>query len=523
MQDRWYQTEAQDKTLVYIDKFPTKHPLIVCPTGAGKSRILSNLAAALANTGARVLIVSHVEDILTQDEAALLYTLPREIVGVYASSLNRRERKIVTVASIQSIYKKYNLFSGYKYIIVDEAHTIPLSGNGMYRQLISGIENCVVIGLTATPFRLGSGYLVEGDDALFNDIVFDVPVERLIKEGYLSPLLSKSPTAQLDTDSLKTVAGDFSKKDMSDQLDQFQISEKIISDLVAYRDKYKSWILFAIDIAHCEHITTLLQDNGIKASLVHSKQKKVERRANIADFKAGRIQALVSVATLTTGFDHPAIDLVGIIRPTQSPVLHIQMIGRGLRIAEGKSHCLILDFAGNIPRLGPINDVHIAMKRKGKSKKMSPSIRTCLKCRTHVPLSALSCYECGYVFPPPPSKLNEQSGLQPIVLEDKTKEKLNGWHPVVYVSYSSFMSRNKNLSMRVAYTLGNKMVVYEYINPFAKTKSGYNNVNWWKFRTDIPLPTSINGMVSKAENLSKPKVLKLNFSCQYPQIIDASF
>lgn len=521
MEARYYQTEAAEKTMAFIaQNNPVRHPLIVCPTGAGKSFILALITLGLVDKDNRVLIVSHVEEIISQDEEAILDLIPKNLVGVYSASLGRKERKMVTVASIQSIHRKASLFSGYKYIIVDEAHTIPHKDAGMYRTLINTIVGAVVIGLTATPFRLGAGYLTEGTGALFDEIIYDIPVERLIKEGYLSKLLTNATENELDTKKIKTIGGDYSKKDMSTQFDKDSVTVKIIEELTRYKERYNSWLLFAIDIAHAEHICFLLNEAGIRTGIVHSKQSKMARRDAIQKFKTSYYQALVSVATLTTGFNHPGIDLIGLIRPTQSPVLHLQMIGRGLRISPNKNHCLVLDFAGNLLRLGPINDVHLTLKGKGGGE---APIKACPKCRTHVPASAGTCYHCGYVFPPPKSKLQKAASSLAVVLPNTAGKELTGWYPVSSVKYSSFLSFKKKSSMRVSYTLGNRKVIHEYINPFANTKTGFNNIHWWKFRTKEPLPNSIKGMVEKSGTLKLPKTINIDFSKQYPQIMDSSF
>lgn len=522
MKERWYQKEAKEKAIEYIEN-TVGHPLVVCPTGSGKSLILSSVVKYFVDKSWRVLVLSHVAEILEQDEAALLRLIPSELVGVYSASLGRRERKPVTVAAIQSVYKKTTLFSSYDLIVIDEAHTVPLKGEGMYRTLFKNMPNCIVLGLTATPFRLGQGLLTEGEAALFTEIIYDVPVELLIKQGFLSPLLTKSTKTLMPTEDIKLVCGDYSKQDLSDKLDISAITEKVTAELIPLKDRYKCWLLFAIDIEHAEHICDMLNDKGVKSSTVHSKQKidrwGLTRKETIVYFKKGSFQALVSVATLTTGFDHPAIDLVALIRPTMSPLLHVQMIGRGLRIHDKKPHCLIMDFSGNIMRLGPINDVKIPTPQGEKKAPSEAPIKVCPECRAHVPASALACYMCGCIFPPPSVKLTSIASDLSVVID---KPMLKGWFPVTRVSYSSYLSSNSRLSMRVTYLIGEKKV-HEYVNPFGNTRSNYNWRNWWSFRTEETLPNTIQEMVSKSNLLSEPIMLKVDFKGAYPSIKDASF
>jgi len=518
---RWYQKEAEEKTFDFLADHPGKNPLIVCPTGSGKSFILSSITKRLVDRGDKVLIISHVEQIIEQDYSALLRVLPEELVGVYSASMGRKEIKRVTVASIQSIYRKANLFGLYDYIIVDEAHTIPLEGSGMYRTLIQGVGKVTVIGLTATPFRLGVGNLIDCDDALFDNIIIDIPVEKLIREGYLSSLLTNATKNAIDVSGVGTVAGDYAKVALSKKVDTNAITLKIVEELLSYKDKREHWLLFSIDIKHAEHINKLLVDNGIKSDVIHSKQSKQKKTESIKRFKSGDLQCLVSVATLTTGFDCPSIDLIGLVRPTQSPVLHIQMIGRGLRIAQGKQNCLVLDFAGNIMRLGPINDVHIKIKGKNKNKGQ-PVIKECVKCNSHVPAGAKTCYFCGYIFPPPASMLEYKASNLDII-KNKSEHTENGWYPVTHISYMSYMSFKKRRSMKVVYTLGNHKQVAEYINPFENTRSSYNNMQWWNYRTTLNLPSTIAGMVSLSNKLKQPRMLEVIFQKKYSKIKTFSF
>lgn len=526
---RWYQTEAYEATLDYIQQFKQSHPLIVCPTGAGKSLIISMLAAYLIDNGCRVLVLSHVEEIITQDANELVAALGKNIVGVYSAALKRKERKRVTVAAVQSIHRKASLFSNYEYIIVDEAHTIPHKSEGMYHRVFEELSSSVVIGLTATPFRMSKGYLTEGEEKLFDDIVYNVPVERLIAEGFLSPLLTSATKNELDVAGVKTVAGDFSQKDMSVKLGKYELTEKVVDEMMQYRDQYKSWLLFAIDIEHCKLIHQLLVARGMSASLIHSKQKRDPygntRPETVDLFQNGHFQALVSVASLTTGFDHPGIDLIGLVRPTKSPVLHVQMIGRGLRISEGKTHCRVLDFAGNIMRLGPINDVHVHIAGKSKKTPREAPVKICPQCSIHLHASARICYNCQYEFPQAVPELTTKPTKLKVVLEEVEREK--GWFAVSDVFYAVYQSKAGAKSMRVTYVINGKKV-HEYINPFGDSKRNRLHGKWWTLRARDEAHTNklytIQSMVNVADTaLKKPTLVKVDYSNVYPDIVGYSF
>lgn len=520
--DYYYQPEAVTATFDYLVVNPDNHPLVVAPTGSGKSHILAQMCQVILERGEKVLVVSHVKEILEQDEEKLVDLLGVHNVGVYSASLKRRERRDVTVAGIQSISKKAYLFEDFKYIIVDEAHLIPKSGKGRYLELFKAMYECTVIGLTATPYRLGTGSLVEGDGKLFDDIVYDIDIVRLIKEGYLSPLMTKDADTMFDTSGLGTRGGDFKDNQMSDSFDKFEITDGIVTELIQYKERYKCWMLFAIDIEHAEHINSALIEAGVDSVVVHSRMSRDDRNIALKLWKEGLYQCIVSVASLTTGVDNPRVDLIGLVRPTKSPVLHVQMIGRGLRIFEDKEHCLVLDFAGNISRLGPINDVTVPVKGKGGGE---APIKTCPSCKTHIPASATLCYICGHEFPREESAdLTQKAGELDAVKMDAVPATVEEWHPVKSISYKEYKS-SKGESMQVTYVCGLR-VFKEWVAIGRDGRPGVFANWWWKQRTlyaDHPeyrVPQNPKEAVKRAirGELNEPISIFVNETGRYPKV-----
>jgi len=526
---RWYQVEAIAACIDYLEENPGKHPLIVCPTGSGKSVIIAKIAEVIERIQERepdavILVVSHVKEIIDQDAKALEALLPGR-VGVYSSGMKRKERKSITVAGVQSIYRKPYLFRKATHIIVDEAHLIPPDGEGMYQTLFEELCNAVVIGLTATPFRLGSGYLHTGNKRLFDELVYEVDIVKLIQQGYLSPLLTKGSTQELSVEGITTVAGEFNTKQMEETFDKFEKTNAIVEEMVQYKETRKSWLVFAIGISHAEHIAEELNKHGVIAKAVHSKLSGEVRDRYVRQFKAGHIQALVSVATLTTGFDHPAVDMIALVRPTNSPVLHVQMIGRGLRIAEEKENCLVLDFAGNIMRLGPINDVHIA--EKGKKKGVAP-IKTCPSCQTHVPASARACYICGHEF-----KIDTEKKLTTQAHEVEaiktSKGPSSAWHDVTQVLYTKHFGA-KGTSLKVTYRCGMRMF-NEWLAIGRGGRGGYMADHWWTYRSRFAKhpeywpPTDVDIALKRIKRgeLNEPTRILVEEDGKYPRIERSEF
>ena len=245
------------------------------------------------------------------------------------------------------------------------------------------------------------------------------------------------------------------------------------SDLIKAGSNYKKWLIFAIDIDHAEHIAEALIRSGIPTGIVHSRMD-FDRDKMIRDFKDGVYKAIVNVNVLTTGFNDPEIDLIAMLRPTKSPIIHVQTIGRGLRIADGKDHCLILDFSGNTERLGPINDVHVYKKRKstGEGEAITKRCPAC-DCIHHP--SVKICDNCGHKFEFK-SGLNINSTAAEIIASTRIN-----WFDVSGINYVVHSKPNSPPSMKVQYNCG-----LRYFNEFVCIEhpgyAGHRAKHWARFR-----------------------------------------
>lgn len=515
--DRWYQKEAITATIAYLRlNKGTKNPLIVAPTGSGKSWIIAGLIYKLHENypNLQVLILSHVKEILEQNYEKLTTILPKDKLGVYSSSLKMRKVNQITIAGIQSVYKYPNLFANTKLIIVDEAHTIPPSSESMYQKLLTEFNTVPIVGLTATPYRLGTGYLT--DSHIFDEVVYSVDLKRLINEGYLSKLSSKSAKEQIDTSKLKVQAGDYSKKSMSEQIDRFNITNSICDELAKYKKLRKHWLVFAVDIKHAENIAQALNERGITSAPYHSKMSMEERSLFIRLYKAGKIQCIINVNALTTGFDFPEIDLIGLLRPTKSPVLHVQMIGRGLRIAPDKSDALILDFAGNLRRLGPIDKIEITPPKKGKGTGKPPT-KVCPQCDEVVPLSAQVCDSCGWKFEAV-NKLTFKAASDAVISDDSKPDFIKVGVRNVY--YYLHEKDDKPPSLKVIYSCDNLKMYTEWQFLEHSRELRALTERWWYRRTKEELPQTVDEalqLIAK-KPLAIPKQIVVENKSKYPKI-----
>ncbi|KKM03907.1 hypothetical protein LCGC14_1769750, partial [marine sediment metagenome] len=411
MEARWYQEEAVEALMRDLNDAPLiescggmVHPLVVAPTGSGKSFMICEFIDEFLSKFpfANILVLSHIQEILEQDFDALEEYFEYVPIGLYSAGLESRIIKKITVAGIHSVYRKPELFEDFQIVIIDECHLVNHKDSGMYREFLGNLD-AAYIGFTATHFRLGHGYIHKGEGALFNHISYDISspdiFNRLVSEGYLARLITKGTIQVLNPDGCKRRGklGDWIPKSLSGKLDRPAITQMACREIVEFGANYKRWLIFAIDIEHAEHVTKELLSLGVNVECIHSKMGG-DRKEIVRRYKRGEIQALVNVEMLTTGLDVPDIDLIAILRPTCSPVLHVQTIGRGLRPHPNKDHCLVLDFAGNIDRLGPINQVKIqepGMKTKGEG---PAPMKQCPECMVHAFPAQKFCEVCGHEF-----------------------------------------------------------------------------------------------------------------------------
>lgn len=330
-----------------------KHPLCVLPTGGGKSLVLAEL---LKQRDERVLVLSHVSELLEQDSRTLRNVAPEMSQSFYAAKL--RQKKLgtqVIFGSVQSVYRNLEDFQmGRSMILIDEAHLCPRSADAMYAQVFAHFPQARRVGFTATPYRLDSGSLVEGDAAWFDSIAHQVEPAELIDQGYLVPLVGVITEAQADLDGVHTrgATGDFVQGEAEEAVMRTLSLHEAISQALILAKRRKLWLVFAAGIDHAKQIVDEFRAQGITSEMVLGDTASGERTERIEQFREGKIKALVNVGVLTTGFDAPMLDCIISMRPTQSQVLWQQILGRGMRLALGKENCLLLDFVGNLERLG---------------------------------------------------------------------------------------------------------------------------------------------------------------------------
>lgn len=496
---RYYQREAIDACYDFL-RSKKSNPCIVLPTGAGKTPVLATICHdAVTRWNGRVLVVSHVKELVEQSAETLQSWYPDLKVGVYSAGLGRREtRADVLVAGIQSVHDKGLKLAGsdpFKLVLVDEAHRIPTSGEGMYRRLLTDLQVAApkirVIGLTATPYRLKGGAVCSPDHFL-NEVCYEAGVRELIAKGYLSPLVSKQAVHAVHDDQLNVKNGEFDESSLSEAFDGEEVVRQAVAEIAAYASNRKSVLVFCCDVTHAMHVADVIKEViGEDVGLVTGETATQDRDRTLQRFKDGALRFLVNVNVLTEGFDARRVDCVVLLRATLSPGLYYQMVGRGLRLHDDKSDCLVLDFGSNVLRHGCIDAIQVKSPSKGSGKRepgQAPA-KECPQCHSVQSVNARECLDCNFVFPIDMTPNHEERASDLPITTDQVKVVE---YEVTSVSYLEHTKKGADESapktMRVMYYDGLVCVAQEWICIEHSGRAGEGARHWWTLRTDHQFP-----------------------------------
>lgn len=580
MKLRYYQVNAILAWFKFYKDGNVGNPLIGMPTGTGKSLVIACLICEIIrrHPGQRILKLTHVKELIGQNYKALLSVWPNAPAGIYSAGLDRKDAGYpITYAGIGSIHKKAHIFQKTDVIIIDEAHLLGPKESAMYQRFIADLKRynpyVIVTGLSATLFRLGQGMLT--NDGLFTHICYDLtgiePFNKLIREGFLANLVPLRTKNELDIEGLGIVKGEFKTAEMEDRYKVDKVIIAALEEAIVQGYHRKHWLIFTTGVESCEKVTRLLNEKyGISACAVHSgndvfPMSSKERDENIAAFKRGDFRAAVNNNVLTTGFDYPLIDLIIVLRPTNSPGLWVQMLGRGTRpvwpevykmpdsagnmnnyhlwpqhyvesgryyletdegrnlcIKEGpKQNCLVLDFAANTKRLGPINDPVIPYaKKKGGVKREAP-VKICDNCGMYCHCSIRLCPNCGYEFPRHVKLTNEASDKELIAVEVPIRIEVLAVRHTVYDLHSK---RDKPDSLRVTYECGMRhfpaFKCFEHPEP-----SGHNARAWWRKASHAggEAPQTTVEALSRTMELRDATHIRVRLDTKFPEVKDVDY
>lgn len=354
---RDYQQDAVN-SVVQLFKKSRDPAVVVLPTGAGKSLVIAELARIAKG---RVLVLAHVKELVHQNyEKYKSYGLE---AGIFSASLGKKDfNEKAIFGGVQSVARAPDdFFNDFSLLVIDECHRVAEEGATQYQDVIKKLlernPKLCILGLTATPYRLGLGWIYEYSASgeiktdkkrFFKKCVYELPLSYMIKNKFLTiPIKIDIPVTSYDFSELIEKGGAYTTSDIEEILkSQKKLTPLIINNIVDITERYsrQGVMIFSASVRHAEEIMAYLPKD--QARVVLGDTDIADRDQIVQDFKNKKIKYLVNVSVLTTGFDAPHVDVIAILRPTESNSLYQQIVGRGLRLSEGKKDCYILDYTG---------------------------------------------------------------------------------------------------------------------------------------------------------------------------------
>jgi DNA repair protein RadD len=498
------------------------NPLIVLPTGAGKSLVLAAFIkqAIEQYPGTRIMVLTHVKELIEQDAKAIIRYWPQAPIGVWSAGLGQKTKGQVTVAGIQSVHGMPAKFAPIDLVLVDEAHLIPRSADTMYGRFLAGLRvhnpALKVIGLTATPYRMDSGILIEGDSRIFTDIAYEANVGDLIRDGYLCPLVAKRGATEADLSGVHTRGGEFVASELQAAMDKDNLIQGALDEITRLAHDRHHILTFCAGIEHANHVAQAARDRGWAADYVSGDMAAGERDAKIKAFKDGKLRMLCNAMLLTTGFDYPSIDCIVMLRPTKSTGLYVQIMGRGLRKDGVKENTLVLDFAGNVQRHGPIDQIKVKRKGgKGEGVSVAP-VKECPDCHELVHTSVMECPGCGHEWQRGAAHGTQAADAVIVAALEEPRV-----YDVERVEYERHEKQGKPPSMKVTYHCGvstfQEWVPIEDDRPYVKKHA----VSWFWERGMMCPATVTDALAVAAEKILTPSFITVKLEGKYWRVVKA--
>ena len=528
---RDYQSRAVTDLFAWWTKHQEDHdiPLLVLPTAAGKSVICAEIVRQMWDQWPlfhpRTVVLVPSKELAEQNAAKLRALLPHTInVGYVSASLGTKKYNAdVIVATIGSIHKAAHLLGNIKAVVIDEAHLVSQKAGdaGMYRTFLSKLgELCEfrTVGMTATPFRGNGVWLTDGDEPLFTGIASRVSMRELLNAKFIAPLVppTKHIETRIDASHVGIYNGDYKVGELSREVEKYLAKVAIEATRIA--SERKKWIAFTPSVANAESLSDKLNRRGIVSAVVCGETPKQEREDLIRQFKEHQIHCLVTVLALSVGFDVPDVDCIIWCRPTKSPVLYVQGMGRGTRIADGKDDCLVLDFTDTVERLGPVDTIQGRAKKRSGPQEAPYSI--CPDCGERNAPAALVCIYCQ-------GQIREEEEAAPMDAKVSLAALLSSaseigeliWHDVTRVDYAIHRKEGKPDSLRVDYFSGLLRTASEWVcfdhHGYAKEKA----YQWWARRNpDGIQPNNTFVAFGLSKQLSSPARIATRKNGKYTEV-----
>jgi DNA repair protein RadD len=550
IEDRYYQPEAVEKTIEYLFAH-TGNPLIALPTGTGKSVVIVLLIMRLLGIyfPTRVLMLTHSLELVGQNAAKFTSMAPNIPLGINCDGIGRRDiMQQVIFGSIGSVIGMTDLFQPFDVIVIDEAHRVSEDEDSMYSKLIIWAlavnPKVRIVGLTATPYD-NYGPIVRADEktglitSLFNSIVYNridpESFKEFVAKGWLASLIAIRTKTKYDLNNVGMSRGEFNQRQLQDATDIQVLTEAAVAEMihVAHIDNRNCGLVFANGIRHSEHVCEEFQAQGATAVFVHSKMSKGKLLDAYDAFHTGAAQWMVNNGKLTTGYDHPPIDLLGVLRATNQLPLWAQILGRGTRPYDWmnphhykpgfeyrKLNTLVMDFADNTGRLGPIDAPYF--KKRSKGDPGDAPVKICQKCDAYNYASARFCFACDNEFIFEVKFTAESSGAAPMSTADEQPTSVE--YNVTFVNYEKIVSGGMAM-LRVWYHCGMSKKFSEIVCLEHTSAAKQRAWGWWRSRTDLPVPGLVDAALKITSSLKRPIKITVehNPATKYPKVLGHVF
>lgn len=379
---RPYQRQASDAAVKFFnDKASAKHNgLLILPTGAGKSLVIADIASKIDEP---LIVLQPSKEILEQNFAKLV-SYGAWDCSIYSASLNRKEINRITFATIGSLMNHIDKFDEFHKILIDECHLVN-PREGQYKEFIERVDGRQVIGLTATPYRLGQTidpktinskwkkygsilkFLTRTRPRIFDQVLYHCQIKTLLDAGYLANL-RYFDMMRIDLDKVKvnSTGADYDDKSLFKEFERvgmYEYTLDIVKRVMRPKDgSVRHGIL--VFVRFIEDAERLAEDLMGFCEVVTGSTPKKEREAILERFKSGETEVVANVGVLTTGFDHPALDTIILARPTMSLAIYYQMVGRAIRPYPGKDGWVV-DLCGSVAKFGKVEDLWLGHDERG--------------------------------------------------------------------------------------------------------------------------------------------------------------
>ena len=539
---RPYQSDAVESVYRHLREKDT-NPCVVIPTAGGKSLCIAQVAKdAVTKWNGRVMILAHVKELVEQNAGKLKSICPELPVGVYSAGLDSRDtQQPVVVAGIQSVYNKIEAFKPFDLVMIDEVHMVPPDGEGRYRTFLEAAKRVNprvrLVGWTATPYRTQGGLICKPEN-LLNEVCYEIGVKELINRGYISNITARAGKVKANTEGLHIRAGEFVAEDVEKLMGDDGLVNSACREIVELTKDRQSCLIFCTSIAHCKKVAAqIAKFSGEECAVVTGDTPDIEREETIRRLRGETVKAdlfaekpplkyCCNVSVLTTGTDIPRLDTIALLRPTNSPGLLVQMVGRGFRLSPetGKTECLVLDYGRNIERHGPIDMIKVKEPGQGGG---GPLAKECPECRTIVNLPVMLCPTCGYQWPrkEPERRAHEATAARAGILSGEvTIEKFPVKHTIYQVWEKRGAPPDAPKTVRVTYDIDYLTHYSEWLCPEHTGYARRKFEKWWREHAhpDCPMPRTAEEVCEHefAGMLREAKEITVRFVSgqKYPEI-----